>query len=146
MTIIKNRSATYNFEIVETYIAGIKLLGEEVKSLRSGHGNLSGSYISELGGELYLVGFNIPRYKRSSNPDYAPKRRRKLLLKKSEISRIRPELNAKGRAVIPLQVFLKDNLFKVEIAVAKGKGGREKKQAIKERQQERDVQRELKDY
>ncbi|PIR43030.1 SsrA-binding protein [candidate division WWE3 bacterium CG10_big_fil_rev_8_21_14_0_10_32_10] len=143
--IITNRKARHNFEVLHTYSAGIKLLGEEVKALKGGHGNLTGSYVSEKQKELFILGFNISKYSKSSNPNYNPKRPRKLLLNRKEISEIKAELHNKGRTVVPLKVYLHKNLFKVDIAVVKGMGGREKKASLKEKQIERDTQRELKE-
>jgi SsrA-binding protein len=143
--LIENRKGIFNYEILKTYTAGIKLLGEEVKSLRQGGGNLGQAYIKDLKDGLYIVNFNIPKYSKSSNPDYSPKRSRKLLLNKNEIVSIKTALAEKGRTAIPLKVYLKDNLVKVDLAVAKGCSKAGKKQYEKEKQQERDLSREIKD-
>ncbi len=145
MIILENRRARFGYEIIKKYTAGLKLLGEEAKALREGKGNFKGSYIKALKGDLYLVNFNLPKYSKSSNPNYNPKRPRKLLLNKREIREIISELNNKGRTAIPLSIYLKNNLFKLDLATAKGLGKTQKKQKIKEKQMERDAKRELKE-
>ena len=142
---IINKRAKSSYEIIDTYIAGIKLKGEEVKSLRLGHATFAGAYVTEKSGELFLVNLSISRYKKSGNTEYEPKRTRKLLLKKSEITKIRIQLGDKGRTVIPLKIFMNKNKFKVEVAVAKGKSKIQKKQSLKEKQLKRDTERQLKD-
>ncbi len=144
MIILENRKARHNYEIIKKYTAGIKLLGEEVKALREGKGTFRGAYVKPIKGDIYLINFNLQKYTKSSNPNYNPKRARKLLLKKKEIREITSELNNKGRTAIPLKIFLKNNLFKLDLAIAKGLGKSQKKQKLKEKQIERDIQRELK--
>jgi SsrA-binding protein len=143
---VLNKGALRSFEVVKKYTAGVKLTGAEAKSLRLGGGNLKGSYVSVKGKEPFLVGFNIPKYKKASVEEYDPKRPRKLLLNKTEIRDIKVGISDKGRTVVPLKVFLKDHLFKVEIAVAKGLTKSGQKQKLKEKQQQRETERQVKEY
>lgn len=142
---ILNKRGLSSYEVVKKYTAGIKLLGEEVKSLRQGAGNLSGSYIKTIDDGLYIVGFNIPKYKKSSNTDYDPKRARKLLLNQHEITDIKQNIANKGRTAIPIKVYLKGKLFKVDVAIAKGLTKSGQKQKVKEKQLERDTARQIKE-
>ena len=143
--IIENKKALFNFDVIKKYTAGIKLKGEEVKSLRYQGGNLVGSYVKEFDDGLYLVNLNIPKYKKSANLNYIPKRPRKLLLNKEEIVAVRVGLHDKGRTVVPLSVYLDKKIFKVDIALVKAKGKSGKKAAIKEKQMEMDMKRALKE-
>jgi len=142
---ILNKRGLSSYEVVKKYTAGIKLLGEEVKSLRNGRGNLSRSYIKTIDKDLYIVGFNIPKYKKSSSVDYDPKRNRKLLLNQHEIIDIKQNIANKGRTAIPIKVYLKGKLFKVDIAVAKGLTKSGQKQKLKEKQLDRDTARQIKE-
>lgn len=142
---ILNKRGLYSYEVVKKYTAGIKLLGEEVKSLRNGGGNLFGSYIKTVDNDLYIVGFNIPKYKKSTSLDYDPKRVRKLLLNQHEIIDIKQNIANKGRTAIPVKVYLKGKLFKVDIAVAKGLTKSGQKQKLKEKQLDRDTARQIKE-
>lgn len=141
-----NRKIGGSFEVIKTYSAGIKLLGEEVKALREGKGSLRGSYIKNIGGQMYIVGFKIPKYSRTSNKDYQPDRSRKLLLNRKEIVEISSELTNKGRTAIPLEVFFDTRQkVKVKIAVAKGLSKAGNRQYEKERQIKKDMDKEVKE-
>ena len=111
-----------------------------------GKGNIAGSYVSDVGGELYLVGFNIPRYPKSSNPNYNSKRLKKLLLNQKEVREIKSQIINKGRTAVPTRIYLKKDVFKADIVVVKGLGKPEKKEHLKEEQIKRDIDRELKDF
>lgn len=143
--VIENKKALFSYDLIKKYTAGIKLKGEEVKALRYQGGNLTGTYIKDIGNELFLINFNIPRYKKSASLNYSPKRIRKLLLNKSEISNIKLGLHDKGRTVVPLKVYLVQNRYKVDIALVKAKGKVGQKRTEKEKQQQRDMQRALKE-
>ncbi len=143
--VIENKKALFNYEVIKKYTAGIKLLGEEVKSLRYQGGNLMISYVKEFDDGLYLVNFNIPKYKKSANINYNPKRARKLLLNKEEIVAVRVGLHDKGRTVVPLSVYLNKKIFKVDLALVKAKGKAGKKASLKEKQMELDLKRALKE-
>ena len=143
--LIENKKALFSYELIKKYSAGIKLKGEEAKALRNQGGSLVGCYVKDIDNELFLINFNIPRYKKSANKNYNPKRQRKLLLNKNEISALRAGLHEKGRTVVPLQVYLKKSIYKVDIALVKAKGKVGQKRSLKEKQQERDMKRALKE-
>lgn len=142
--LLKNRRATYEYEIFKKFEAGIVLSGAEVKSLRVGSGSFFGSYIKLLSGEAYLLNAQITPYKFADNENYDPKRTRKLLLHKKELAEIEQLSQQKGQALIPLAFILKDRNIKLEFAVAKGKQQQDKRQELKKRDQARDSAREMK--
>src|SRR3989344_5516919 len=122
MSLIENRKAHFNYEIGETYEAGIELLGFEVKSLRAGKGSLDGAHVVVRGGEAFLVGADISPFQPKNTPEnYDSKRARKLLLTKKEISELGGYESKKGLTVIPLSVYNKGKKIKISVAVGKGK-------------------------
>lgn len=142
-----NRKAKRDYDILETYEAGIELKGTEVKSIRRGKININDSFVREKRGELFLVGAHISPYEQGNIFNHDPLRDRKLLLHKKEIHRIITKIREKRLTVIPLKVYFNNKgKVKVEIAVAKGRKVYEKKQKIKERDIEREMQAELKKY
>lgn len=142
-----NKSATFEYFIEEKYEAGIVLEGAEVKSLRKGNCNLKYSFCFIRGGEVTLKNMHIPVYDKSGAFNSKDsKRDRKLLLHKSEIFKITGKINEKGMTLVPISLYLKDNLIKVEVALCKGKQTYDKKEAKKRRDAERDVLRQLKEY
>lgn len=144
-TLILNREARYHYEILETFEAGIELKGFEVKALIAGKGSLKGAYLSNYGSELFLVKMHIPPYQeKNTSKDYDPERPRKLLLKKKEINHLIGKLKQKGLTLIPLSVYLKNRLVKVEIALARGLKKYEKREKMKKRDFEREKKRALK--
>jgi SsrA-binding protein len=143
--LIKNKEAAFHYEILERYEAGIELKGFEVKSLISGKGSLKGAYVSNYGGELFLVKAHIPPYQeKNAPPDYDPERPRKLLLKRREINYLIGKIKEKRLTLIPLSIILKNRLIKVELGLARGLKKYEKKEKIKKRDFEREKRRELK--
>lgn len=142
--LLKNRRATYEYEIFKKYEAGIVLSGPEVKSLRVGSGSFFGSYVKILSGEAHLLNAQITPYQYADNHDYDPKRTRKLLLHKKELEDIEQLSTQKGRALIPLAFILKGRNIKLEFAVARGKKKHDKRQDIKKKDLARDVAREIK--
>lgn len=144
--IATNKKAYHDFFIEDTYEAGIQLVGSEVKSLRNGGLNLKDSFAIVKNGEIFLVGAHISPYKMGScfNPD--PRRDRRLLLHKKEIAKLRGKVEQKGYALVVTKAYFKQSLVKVELALAKGKEAHDKRQALKEKQVERDVRRALADY
>ena len=135
MVNIVNRGVEYHYKILEKFEAGINLKGYEVKSLRYNRGNLRGSYISIKDGEVYLVNFQLPPYQPKNAPrDYDLNRPRKLLLKKNEIIYLTTKIKEKGLTIIPLRIYSKNNLIKIEIALAKGLKKFEKREKIKEKE------------
>jgi SsrA-binding protein len=142
-----NKKAYRNFEIVEKYEAGLGLLGTEVKSLRAGGGDLSGSYARIQNEECWLVGAGIAQYQQAGARQHDPTRKRKLLLHKSEIRKIRIKLEQRGFTLVPLRIYFNNKgLAKVELALAKGKRQYDKRQAITNRDQKRDIDRSMKKY
>jgi SsrA-binding protein len=132
---IQNPGVHYHYHILESFEAGIELKGFEVKALREGKGSLKGSYVTIKDNEAYLVNFNIPPYQPKNTPkDYDENRLRKLLLKRKEINYLIGKLKEKGLTLIPIKVYSKGNLIKVEIALVKGLKKYEKREKIKEKE------------
>lgn len=142
-----NKSASFEYFIEEKYEAGIVLEGAEVKSLRAGNCNLKDSFCFIRNGEVTLKNMHIPVYDKSGAFNSRDsKRDRKLLLHKFEIDKIVGRINTKGMTLVPISIYFKGNLIKVEVALCRGKQSYDKKQTIKKRDELRDVQRQLKDY
>ncbi len=142
----KNRKATHDYEILERFEAGIVLHGHEVKSLKNGGGNFSGSFVSIENGEAVLKKFDIKLYEKATLDHYEPTRQRKLLLRKAEISKLSGALNTKGVTVIPLACGLNKGKVKIEIALARGKKQHDKRNDLKKRDQDRRIQAAISDY
>lgn len=142
-----NRSASFEYFIEEKYEAGIVLEGAEVKSLRSGNCNLKDSFCFIRDGQVTVKNMHIPVYDKSGAFNSKDsKRDRRLLLHKYEISKIVGKINAKGMTLVPISLYFKDNLIKMEVALCRGKQTVDKKRKIKARDIERDTERQLKDY
>ncbi len=142
-----NKSAGFEYFIEEKYEAGIVLEGAEVKSLRAGNCNLKDSFCFIREGQVSLKNMHIPVYDKSGAFNSRDsKRDRKLLMHKCEIDKIVGKINAKGMTLVPISIYFKDNLIKVEVALCRGKQNYDKKQTIKKRDIERDTKRQLKDY
>ena len=139
-----NRKARFEFEILETLEAGLVLTGAEVKSIRAGNLNLAESYIRPKAGELFLIGAHISAYTHSGIKEYDPIRPRKLLLKKSEIMRLKSKVEQKGLTIVALDVHLSRGYAKLLIALARGKSAPDKRRTTQEREQKREVARVLK--
>jgi SsrA-binding protein len=140
-TLISNRRARREYFIEETYEAGLVLRGSEIKSIRAGRANLQDSYVTIRDGEAWLVNCHVSPYKQASIENHEPKRDRKLLLNRREISRLLGKVQAKGYTIIPLRLYLKDNRAKVEIALARGKKLYDKRADLAKRQAQRDIER-----
>jgi SsrA-binding protein len=143
--IASNRKAFHDYAIDDRFEAGIVLVGSEIKSIRAGRVSLRDSYVTFRDGEAWLVGSHISGYTQASYLDHEPLRDRKLLLHRQEIARLKARVDQRGYTVVPLRLYLKDNRAKVEIALAKGKREYDKRTAIAERDNERDIQRALRD-
>ncbi|MGB3564273.1 MAG: SsrA-binding protein SmpB [Thermoanaerobaculia bacterium] len=128
-----NRRARHDYHILDKFEAGIALLGTEVKAVREGRVQLKDSYIEIKEGEAFLVGAHISPYSHGNRENHDPERRRKLLLKRREIDKLSGRITLQGQTCIPLSVYLKGNLIKLEIALAKGKKLYDKRQAEKTR-------------
>ncbi len=140
-----NRQAYHKYEISEKYEAGIALRGSEVKSIREGRVNLKDSFVRIVKGEAFLFNCHISPYSHIQNIELAePTRLRKLLLKKAEIDRLNGQTTRKGYTIVPLAVYFKKGLAKVEIAVARGKQEFDKRETIKRRIDDREARRAIK--
>ncbi|MEO0145016.1 MAG: SsrA-binding protein SmpB [candidate division WOR-3 bacterium] len=142
--IAENKKAKSNYEIIETYEAGIELKGSEVKSIKLGRVSFKDSFIIAKKGELFIINMYVAPYEFASHEKVDPERPRKLLLHRKEIDRIIGKSKERGLTIIPLKIYQKNHLIKVEIALAKGLKKYEKKEKIKERILEREMRRELK--
>lgn len=138
-----NRKAYHDYSIEETYEAGISLLGTEVKSLREGKANLRDSYVIIKDNEAFLLNCHISPYSHGNIQNHDPLRTRKLLLHRREINRLFGALTQKGLTIIPLKIYFKDGRAKVEIGLARGKRKYEKRETIKEREAEKEIERHL---
>ena len=144
--VAENRKARFNYEIIDTYEAGLVLTGTEVKSLREGKANIAESYASDEGGEIWLINSYLPEYLQANRFNHETRRRRKLLLSKREISRLRIAINREGMTLVPLKVYFNDvGRAKIEIALAKGKKLHDKRETEKERDWNRQKGRLLRD-
>ena len=147
MEAIKNKRAYFDYEFLESFEAGMVLMGQEVKSIKSGKMSLAGSYVVLKGGEVYLMNANIAPYQPQNAPqDYVPTRSRKLLLKKKEIKYLFGKSQEKGLTLIPLRVYSNKGKLKLEFAVSRGRKKADKKDLIKKREAEKEMRRALKNY
>lgn len=146
MALVRNKKAGFDYEILEKMEAGISLRGFEVKALRKGQGSLEGAHVVVRGGEAFVVGMHIPPYQGSNTPDdYDPNRTRTLLLSKKELAHIAEHESQKGLTIVPISVYNKSRLLKMEIAIARGKKKHDKRETIKKRDMELDMRRSLKE-
>ena len=144
---VVNKKAYRNFELIEKFEAGLKLLGTEVKSLRAGQADLNGSYARFEDEECWLVGASIAHYEQAGVRNHEPLRKRKLLLHKTELRKVRIKLEQRGFTFVPLRIYFNDRgLAKIELALARGKRQYDKRKTIAERTQKRDVDRDMKKY
>ncbi|MCH9613670.1 MAG: SsrA-binding protein [Chlamydiia bacterium] len=144
MDLVQNRRARHDYEILETLEAGIVLLGTEIKSLRDHGGILQDAFVKITGNEAFLMGATIAQYKFGNIHNHEEKRDRKLLLHKNEIVRLKHAVQLKGHTLIPLSLYLKKGYCKVKIGVAKGKKLHDKRQDLKKRDAQRDIERHMK--
>jgi SsrA-binding protein len=140
-TIASNRRARRNYTVVDTFEAGIALLGSEVKSMREGRVDLKDSYADVRRGELWLVGAYVAPYEFARDGGHDPERDRKLLMHRREIDRIAGQAAEKGLTLIPLQVYFKKGKVKVELGLAKGRRTVDKRQALRDKDHEREMRR-----
>ncbi len=145
MSLIQNKKAYFNYEILEKFEAGIELQGFEVKSLKNSQGSLEGSHVSMRGGEAFIIGLQISPYQpKNTPPDYDPLRNRRLLLTKKEIGQLEVALKQNGLTIVALSVYNKGRKLKVGLAIARGKKKYDKRETIKKRDTEREIRRSLK--
>lgn len=145
MSLSQNSRAHFDYEILDTFEAGISLLGTEVKTLRTSHPKLDGSHVIIRGGEAFLVGMSIPAFQKANAPaNYEADRVRKLLLSRKEISILAVKGEQAGLTIVPLKLYDVRQKIKVQIALARGKKKHDKRESIKARDTKRDIERELK--
>lgn len=144
--ISENKKAYFVYQILESFEAGMVLIGQEVKSIKSGRINLAGSYVVLKDEEVYLVGATIPPYQpKNAPPDYEPDRWRKLLLKKEEIKHLIGKSKERGLTLVPLRIYTKNGRIKLGFGLAKGKKKFDKRELLKKRDAEREMSRLLKE-
>jgi SsrA-binding protein len=142
--VCQNRKAYHDYHIEEKVEAGIVLMGTEVKSLREGKGNLKDSYVLAKDGEFFLINCHLSPYSHGNITNHEPLRTRKLLLHKKEMERLRGQVAQKGYSLIPLKIYFKGSFAKVEIGLAKGKKQYEKRDAIRKKEADREIERAMK--
>lgn len=144
--IADNRKARHNYEFVETLEAGLQLTGTEVKSLRNGQANIAESYATEEDGEIWLINSYIPEYLQGNRFNHNPRRRRKLLMKKREMSKFIGAIHRQGLTIVPNRLYFNERgIAKLQIALAKGRKAHDKRQVSKNRDWERDKARIMRD-
>jgi len=143
-TVATNRKAYHNYHIGESVEAGIALTGTEIKSLRAGRASLSDAYVRPEAGELWLVNAHIARYEAGGYLSHEPKRPRKLLLHRKQIDSLTSRVVERGFTLIPVRLYIKDSLAKVEVALGKGKKLYDKREAIARHEAEREIERAMK--
>ncbi len=139
--IASNRRARHDFEIIDKFEAGIALLGPEVKSLRNGKANLVDGYAFVRRGEVFLANVHIGPYEKAWRENADPRRQRKLLLHRNEISRLEGKVAERGLTLIPLSLYFKGGRAKVELGLCRGKQRHDKRESIRQREMDRDLQR-----
>ena len=142
-TITVNRKAQHDYQVLRTLEAGLSLLGSEIKSIREGKASIREAYVRPDNGEMWLVGAHIAKYAPAAAANHDPTRRRRLLLHKRQIADLARAVEAEGVTVVPLRLYLKNGMAKLEIAVARGKKQYDKRAAIAKRDAERQIQRAL---
>jgi len=141
--VARNRKAQHDYFLLDTYEAGISLLGSEIKSIRAGQISIKEAYVRVDGKQAWLVDAHIAPYDHANRNNHEPRRVRKLLLHKREIDKLYDQVRKKGVTIIPTRVYLKRGLAKVEIAIAQGKKKYDKRQAIAKRDAQREIERQL---
>ena len=144
-SVITNRQARFKYELTEKWEAGIQLTGSEVKSMRDGKANFKDGYVVVREGEVWLEGMHIAPYPPAASQNHDPDRTRKLLMNRHEIERLISKTQKSGLTVVPTRAYFKNGRVKIEIALASGKQQRDKRQAIKERETKREMERALKE-
>jgi SsrA-binding protein len=144
-TLAENKKAKFEYEILDTFEAGLMLLGHEVKSARAGSMSLRGAYVTIARGDAWLIGAHIARYPQAGpQPEYDPERSRKLLLHKREIAKLAGKLEQKGLTLVPISAYTKGSKIKISFGLARGKKQFEKKETLKRRDVDREIRRSLK--
>jgi SsrA-binding protein len=141
----RNRSAGFRYELLDRLECGMVLVGSEVKALRAGGAQLKDSYATIVDGELWLYGLHIPPYAPAARENHDPERPRKLLLHRYELDRIAVRVKERGLTLVPTRIYFAGNRAKVEIALARGKAAHDKREAIREREMRRDIERAMRE-
>jgi SsrA-binding protein len=144
-TITLNRRARHEYAVEETLEAGIVLTGTEIKSIRAGRVNLAEAYARVERGEAWLIGAHIAPYEQGNRYNHEPRRTRKLLLHRDQIDELVGKVNAKGLTLVPLRLYIRDGRAKLELGIARGKKSHDKRRTIAERDQRRELAREVKE-
>lgn len=140
---ISNKRANYDYELSEHFEAGINLLGAEVKAVKLGHADLTGSHARIMGSEAYLIGASIYPYQYARPESYEERRTRKLLLHKSQILNLKHKMSGANLTLVPISLYTKDGLIKLELALGKGKKQYQKKESKKKKDLQRELDRDL---
>ena len=143
---IRNRKARYDYEIEETYEAGIVLTGTEIKSIRDGKAQLKDSYAVVRQNEVYLLNMHISHYEQGNIFNHEETRTRKLLLHKKEILKIKNKIETQGLTLVPIKLYFKKNKVKLLLGIAKGKKTYDKRETIKQRDIDRDIKKQMRNY
>jgi SsrA-binding protein len=141
--VARNRRARHDYELMERVEAGIVLTGTEVKSLRGGRANLEDAYAEVSDGEIWLIGCDIPEYVQANRMNHVPKRPRKLLLHRREIIKLDNKTGEKGMTIVPLSIYFKKGMAKVELSTARGRKTYDKREALKKQDAKREIDRAL---
>jgi SsrA-binding protein len=145
-TLAVNRKARFHFEIEDTVECGIELQGTEVKSMRNGKFSFSDSYGRVRDEQLYLIGFHIAPYEHGNIFNHEPERERRLLVHKQEIKRLRRRVEERGFTLVPLKIYLKGGMIKLELGLGRGKKIHDKRESIKQRDLKRDAERQMREH
>ncbi len=144
---IKNRKAKFEYEILETHVAGIKLAGTEIKAIRLGKASITESFCEFQNNELFVINMHVEEYSHATHFNHNPKSERKLLMQKRELRKLEKEVKNSGLTIIPLNLFINDRgIAKLKIALAKGKKLYDKRETIKDRESKRRLDRIKKDF
>lgn len=144
---IRNKRATFDYELIETFNAGIVLTGSEIKSIRNGGGSINEAYCLVRDGEVFLKNMNIPEYTLGGYANHDAVRLRKLLLKKREVEKIESKIKERGYALVPVRLYISERGYaKVEIALARGKKTFDKRETLKRKDSKREMERVMKKY
>jgi len=146
VSLSKNKKAFHDYEILDTYEAGIVLNGDEVKAIRNGLANLKGAFVDVFREECFLNEAHISKYKFSSRKEFLATRKRKLILHKKEIYKIDAAINQKGITAIPLEIYLKKGLIKISVGICRGKKLYDKRETLKKKDQDMEVRRQMKKF
>ena len=139
-----NRKASFEYELIDKYEAGMVLKGTEVKSIRENRVNIKESYIRIKNNEIFIIGMNISEYSHHGYASHSPTRERKLLLNRKEIAKIKQEVDEKGKTLVPIKLYFKNGIIKIQFAIAKGRKNRDKRDYKKDKEIKREIDRRLK--